>query len=58
MNTIIIKGPVKAIQAGTWAADNIKHKWAMGVDGGPFSNQYAFTFTDAKDATYFALKWR
>jgi hypothetical protein len=58
MSTIIIKGPVKAIQAGTWAATNIKNKWAMDVDSGPFSNQYAFKFSDAKDATYFALKWQ
>jgi hypothetical protein len=58
MNTIIIDGPDRAIQAGAWAQDNIKHKWGLDVSGGPFSNQYAFTFTDTKDATHFALKWR
>jgi hypothetical protein len=57
MNTIIVEGPENAIRAGTWAEKNIKHKWALDVSGGPFSNSYAFTFSDAKDATHFALKW-
>ena len=58
MNTVTITGPERAIQAGTWAEQNIKHKWGLDVLDGPFSNIYRFTFTNEKDATYFALKWR
>jgi len=58
MNTVIIEGPEKAIQAGSWAQDNLKNKWGLDVADGPFSNQYAFTFATAQDATHFALKWR
>lgn len=57
MNIIVIEGPEQAIRAGTWAGENIKHKWALDVSGGPFSNSYAFNFVDAKDATMFALRW-
>lgn len=58
MNTVIIEGPEQAIFAGTWAEANIKHKWSLDIQGGPFSNVYAFNFSNAKDATHFALKWR
>lgn len=57
MNTVIIEGPEQAIFAGTWAENNLKHKWSLEVQGGPFSNHYAFNFTNAQDATHFALKW-
>jgi hypothetical protein len=58
MNTVIIEGPERATQAGTWAQTNIKNKWGLDVSDGPFSNHYAFTFVSEQDATHFALKWR
>ena len=58
MNIVIIEGPEQAIFAGTWAEENIKHKWTLDVQGTPFSNVYAFSFADARDATEFALRWR
>ena len=58
MNTVIIEGPERATQAGTWANANTKHTWQMGITGNPFSNKYAFMFSNPQDATHFALKWR
>lgn len=59
MNTIVIEGAEQAIFAGTWAEKNLKHKWTLDLIS-PFSNKpsYAFNFTNAQDASYFALKWR
>jgi hypothetical protein len=58
MNTIIIEGSDKALAAGGWAQTNIKHKWDISLDSVPFSNSYVFKFSNATDATLFALKWR
>jgi hypothetical protein len=57
MKTVIIEGPEQAIFAGTWAEKNIKNSWHLSIQGGPFSNSYAFNFANAKDAVHFALKW-
>lgn len=58
MNTIIIEGAEKALEAGGWARENIKNTWDISIEGNPFSTHYAFIFSDAKDATHFALRWR
>jgi hypothetical protein len=57
MNTVIVEGPDRAIQAGTWAEQNTKGKWKFDLVD-MFSSNYYFVFADAKDATHFALKWR
>lgn len=53
---VLITSPDRAIQAGTWANNNLKHKWEISMPR-PFSNDYYFEFTDEKEATLFALKW-
>jgi hypothetical protein len=59
MNTVIIEGPEQATHAGTWATQHIKHKWSLDLLS-PFAKNpsYAFRFSDERDATHFALKWR
>jgi hypothetical protein len=58
MNTIIIEGPEQATMAAVWAETNVTNKWSINNVNGPFSNNYAFIFSDSTDATHFALKWR
>lgn len=58
MNIITVNGAERAMEAGAWARENIKHTWQIGLQGDPFKSSYAFIFADSKDATIFALRWR
>ena len=58
MNTIIIEGPNKALEAGAWVNVHIRGNWNVDIADGPFSSTYVFSFEDAEDATHFALRWR
>ena len=58
MSTVIVKGPERAIEAGTWAENNLKNEWSFNLNSSnPFSKEYEFRFSNARDATLFALKW-
>ena len=53
---VVINGPERAIKAGTWAEQNLKHRWGLDVKE-PFSNEFCFTFSNPQEASLFALKW-
>jgi hypothetical protein len=59
MNTVIIESADRATKAGDWLNKHTKIKWD--IEMYPFlgpNARYHFTFSNPKDATYFALKWR
>lgn len=58
MTNVIIEGPERAIEAGTWAEKNIKSGWDLDISVSPFSNLYNFQFRDPKEAVLFSLKWK
>ena len=59
MNTIIIKSADQATKAGEWLNKHTKIQWD--IEMRPFlsaNTRYYFTFSNPKDATYFALRWQ
>ena len=58
MTFVTIEGADRALEAGTWLlTQNIDYK--IDLDSGLAPNpRYLFEFSDPKDASHFALKWR